>query len=135
MYLTTSVSQNYPSEDNISMPTLFSRTTWRHTSSHSSLAQSDIPDRSAIPGNLLKSYVESNSQWGNRSVPPQRIASQTQTGQLQSAAASPGVLRGDTREMSCPVYSLHKCLKKNKMQAFWISAALLDNIPERVMFQ
>ncbi len=43
---------------------------------------SDIPDRSAIPGNFPKSYVESNSQWGNKSVSPQRIASQTQTGQL-----------------------------------------------------
>ncbi len=62
---------------------------------------SDIPDRTAIPGNLPKSNLESNSQWGNRSVPPQRIVSQIQTGQLQSAAASPGVLRGDTGEISC----------------------------------
>ncbi len=35
--------------------------------------------------------------------------SQTQIGQLQSAAASPGVLRGDTGEMTCTVYRLHNC--------------------------
>ncbi len=31
---------------------------------------SDIPERSAISGNFPKLNVESNSQWGNRSVPP-----------------------------------------------------------------
>ncbi len=67
---------------------------------------------SAIPGNLPKSNVESNIQWGNRSVPPLRIASQTQIGQLQSAAASPGVLRGDTGEMSCTFQSAQLFLKQ-----------------------
>ncbi len=86
--------------------------------------------------NLPKSYLESNNQWGNRSVPSERIGSQTQNGQLQPAAASPGVLRGETGEMSCTVHNLHNWFFFYKrMHAIWILATPLHNIHERVMLQ
>ncbi len=38
---------------------------------------SGIPDKIVISGNLPKSYMESNIQWGNRCVPHWRVTSQT----------------------------------------------------------
>ncbi len=101
MYLTTSLSPYDPSDANTSRSTLFPEQRGGIPvlvlPSHNQMLEpaSDIPDRSAISGNLAELYVESHSQWGNRTWPPESSISDPDRA-AAAAVATPSVLRGDT---------------------------------------